>query len=145
LKFCHRAGYLPELARVCLDYAEFLIDTVGLQSSGNSNHEKARMLLDDNRGISSDLGMPFLLERANSVAERLNTTSMPAPANPDGLNTREMEILRLLASGKTNREIAESLFISLKTVANHVTNIFNKTNCANRVEASNYAHRTGIV
>ena len=54
-------------------------------------------------------------------------------------------MLRLLAEGKGNREVAEVLFISVNTVARHVANIFNKTGAANRTEAAAYAIRHGIV
>ncbi len=66
-------------------------------------------------------------------------------ANPDRLSERELEVLRLLAEGKTNQEIADALVISFNTVAHHVTNILNKAALSNRTEAAGYAHRTGIV
>jgi DNA-binding NarL/FixJ family response regulator len=55
-----------------------------------------------------------------------------------------VEVLRSLASGKSNLEIAEELFISLNTVARHLTNIFGKIGATNRVEAANYASRHGL-
>jgi DNA-binding NarL/FixJ family response regulator len=66
------------------------------------------------------------------------------PATPGGLSPREIEVLRLLAGGKSNREIAAALVISLNTVARHVSNIFDKVGAANRTEAAAYAHRHGI-
>jgi len=63
---------------------------------------------------------------------------------PDGLTQREVEVLRLASLGKTNQEIAEDLFISLRTVANHVTSILNKTGAANRTEAAVYTTRHGL-
>jgi DNA-binding NarL/FixJ family response regulator len=53
-------------------------------------------------------------------------------------------VLRLIASGKTNREIAAALAISLNTVARHISNIFGKVGAANRTEAAAYAHRHGL-
>jgi LuxR family maltose regulon positive regulatory protein len=53
--------------------------------------------------------------------------------------------LRLLAVGRSNRQIAEELVISLNTVASHVSHVFGKIGAANRAEASSYAHRQGIV
>ena len=50
----------------------------------------------------------------------------------------------MVASGKTDREIAEKLIISVNTVGNHVRSILNKTNCANRAEATSYATRRGL-
>ena len=58
---------------------------------------------------------------------------------PDGLSEREMEVLRLLAEGLSNKEIAESLFISANTAANHVRSILMKTGSANRTQAAIYA------
>jgi DNA-binding CsgD family transcriptional regulator/tetratricopeptide (TPR) repeat protein len=66
------------------------------------------------------------------------------PAAPGGLSPREIEVLRLLAGGKSNREIAAALVISLNTVARHVSNIFDKVDAANRTEAAAYALRHGI-
>ena len=57
------------------------------------------------------------------------------------LSAREVEVLRLIAAGKTNQEIADALFISLSTVATHVRNIFDKANVANRAEATSFAYR----
>ena len=65
-------------------------------------------------------------------------------ASPDGLSQREVEVLRLVAAGKSNREIADALCISLNTVATHVRNILTKTGTANRTEAAAYALRHGL-
>jgi DNA-binding NarL/FixJ family response regulator len=62
----------------------------------------------------------------------------------DTLSPREVEVLRLIAAGKSNRDIADALFISLNTVATHVRNILTKTGCANRTEAAAYALRHGL-
>jgi DNA-binding NarL/FixJ family response regulator len=63
---------------------------------------------------------------------------------PDGLTSREVEILRLLAVGRTNKDVSLVLAISLNTVATHVRNILSKTQCANRTEAAAYAIRHGL-
>jgi DNA-binding NarL/FixJ family response regulator len=68
----------------------------------------------------------------------------PAPY-PDGLSEREVAVLRLVAAGRTNQQIADALVISLNTVARHVSNIFGKTRVANRAEAASYAHRRGLI
>jgi class 3 adenylate cyclase/DNA-binding CsgD family transcriptional regulator len=64
---------------------------------------------------------------------------------PDGLTKREVEVLRLIAGGRSNREIADELVISHNTVIRHVSNIFAKTGVANRAEAAAYASRHGLV
>ena len=51
----------------------------------------------------------------------------------------------MVAAGKTDREIGEELFISVKTVGNHVSNVLNKTGSANRTEAASYANQNGLV
>ena len=61
------------------------------------------------------------------------------------LSTRELEVLRLLAVGKSNAQIADALVISVNTVNRHVSNIYTKTGAANRAEAVGYAHRQGLV
>ena len=67
-----------------------------------------------------------------------------ARTEPDLLTAREIEVLRLIAEGKSNREIADALVISINTVTNHVKSILSKTGTTNRTEASAYAHRHGI-
>ena len=69
----------------------------------------------------------------------------PAPALPSGLTTREVEVLRLVGRGRSNRAIADELFISEHTAANHVRSILMKTQCANRTEAAHYAMRHGLL
>jgi DNA-binding NarL/FixJ family response regulator len=59
---------------------------------------------------------------------------------PDGLTDREGEVLRLIASGKTNREIAALLFVSEATIKTHVNHIFAKTGSHHRTHAVSYAH-----
>lgn len=66
-------------------------------------------------------------------------------AFPHQLTQREREVLRLVALGKNNPEIAGELFISINTVTRHITNIFAKTSTRNRVEAAVYAARRHLV
>ena len=69
---------------------------------------------------------------------------MPRRTRVDGLTAREVEILRLVAAGRTNREIAATLFVSLGTVNNHLVHILTKTDSANRAEATAFAFRHGL-
>ncbi|HEX4161775.1 MAG TPA: response regulator transcription factor [Acidimicrobiales bacterium] len=67
----------------------------------------------------------------------------PAAA-PDGLTEREVEVLALIASGLSNHEIAERLFVAETTVKTHVNRIFAKTGSRDRAQAAVYAHRHGL-
>jgi DNA-binding CsgD family transcriptional regulator/pimeloyl-ACP methyl ester carboxylesterase len=98
---------------------------------------------------SSALGDPEQSLRAieeflDSLPAGPKDRNEPAP-QPAGLSAREVEVLRLVAAGKSNQQIADELVISLFTVNRHVSNIFGKTGAANRAEAASYAHRYGIV
>ena len=64
----------------------------------------------------------------------------PLPAESSLLSARELEVLKLLASGSTNNEIARTLWVTEQTVKFHVSNIYRKLGVANRTEASRYAH-----
>jgi DNA-binding NarL/FixJ family response regulator len=79
------------------------------------------------------------LARTQALAKR------GAPEAVGGLSAREVEVLRLLATGKTNRAIADALFISEKTVARHVSNIFTKLSLSSRAAATAYAYQHHLV
>ncbi|MBQ3784570.1 MAG: response regulator transcription factor [Lachnospiraceae bacterium] len=69
----------------------------------------------------------------------------PADLNDDGLTKREIEVLKLIAQGLYNKEIADTLSISEKTVKNHVSNIFRKINVSDRTQAAVFAIKNGYV
>jgi DNA-binding NarL/FixJ family response regulator len=64
---------------------------------------------------------------------------------PHALTDREVEVLGLVATGRTNRSVAGALGISEKTVARHVANIFGKLGVSTRAAATAYAHRKGLM
>jgi DNA-binding CsgD family transcriptional regulator/predicted ATPase len=64
---------------------------------------------------------------------------------PDGLTSREAEVLRLIASGATSRAIATELFISVETVGRHISNLYRKIGVSGRAEATVYAMRSGLL
>jgi DNA-binding CsgD family transcriptional regulator len=85
-----------------------------------------------------------------ALAVRLDTAEKAKPAtahrgSSHGLSEREVEVLRLLATGHSNREIGEALFISPATAARHVANIYTKLDVDSRAEATSFAHREGLV
>ncbi len=116
----------------------------------HTTYEYGRMLLahgDSDRGqqqlaeaalLAEAVGMPTLLARVRTLAP---VSSLPLP---DGLSIRELDVLRLMARGLSNREIGATLFISEHTAANHVRGILRKTSCANRTQATAYAFRRGL-
>jgi DNA-binding NarL/FixJ family response regulator len=63
---------------------------------------------------------------------------------PDRLTRREVEVLRLIAAGRSNKEIASELYLSEATVKTHVNRIFAKTRSRDRAQAVAYAHRNGL-
>ena len=77
---------------------------------------------------------------------RAQSTSEDAAAMIQAeLSDREIEVLKLIANGKDNAQIASELFISPKTVKNHISNILMKLQIDNRIQAAVYAVRSGIV
>jgi DNA-binding NarL/FixJ family response regulator len=98
----------------------------------------ADQLLTEAIRLADAVGMPTLLARVRALAPP------SSPPLPDGLSIRELDVLRLVARGLSNREIGATLFISEHTVANHVRGILRKTACANRTEATAYAYRRGL-
>ena len=84
-----------------------------------------------------------------AVQQRLLSAAVRAPAtqpdhDPDELTPRESDVLRLIAQGKSNREIARALYVSEATVKTHVNRIFAKTGSRDRAAAIGYAHRHNI-
>jgi DNA-binding NarL/FixJ family response regulator len=79
-----------------------------------------------------------------SVAERLGRRA-EADADGAGLSRRELEVVRMLSVGRTNREIAGDLFLSQRTVDMHVRNILRKLDCRSRVEAAHRAGELGLL
>jgi DNA-binding CsgD family transcriptional regulator len=108
---------------------------------GSDDAVRASPLLWEAATLAQRIGMPTLLARARALGARLERTQMP----PDDLSWREVDVLRLVAVGRSNREIGEELYISGHTVANHVRSILRKTGAANRTEAAGYAYRNALV
>lgn len=103
------------------------------------DHDTSAMELDAARRIFEQLGaVPALTE-----AQRLATTEQP-PAT-GALTAREVEVLRLVATGASNREVADTLVISGRTVARHLSNMFTKLGISSRSAATAYAYEHGLV
>ena len=98
--------------------------------------EESRALLEEVRDICGSLGATPTLTRAS----RLESSLAPS-VNPKGLTVREAEILRLIATGRSDQQIADALFLSPRTVERHIANIYLKIHAHSRAEASAYAHK----
>jgi DNA-binding NarL/FixJ family response regulator len=85
--------------------------------------------------LATELGMTRWAERAAVLLAQAERTL------PAGLTGREAEILRLLAAGRTNREIAETLVLSVHTIERHLANSYRKIGARNRAEATAFALR----
>ena len=95
--------------------------------------------------LGVELGMVPLVDRVAALQKQAAAQPSKDSPYPSGLTKREVEVLLLVAAGRTDREIADDLIISVRTVNTHVGNILNKTGSANRAEAVNYANQNGLV
>lgn len=117
---------------------EIGVDGYVLKDSDSSVLKKAIFtIVGGDTFIQHDL-RPMLKKRMNDRATSLNTFE-------EKLTKREIEVLKLLAEGLFNKEIAYTLNISEKTVKNHVSNIFKKINVSDRTQAAVYAIKHNIV
>jgi DNA-binding NarL/FixJ family response regulator len=123
---------------------------VALAAAGEREHGLER-LCDAYRTARKLGARPLATEVAREVAalgesvvERLGARAAAA-ADGGGLSRREREVVRLLAVGLTNREIAQELFLSPRTVDMHVRNILRKLDCRSRVEAAGRARELGLI
>jgi DNA-binding CsgD family transcriptional regulator/tetratricopeptide (TPR) repeat protein len=102
-----------------------------------------------------EMGAPLFRERVERLAERARITLAPAEpvdisttrsvAEDLGLTPREVEVLAQLAKGRTDRQIAEELFISKKTASVHVSNLLRKLDASSRIEAAEIGQRAALV
>lgn len=110
---------------------------VGLALRALGDRDSAGLEFDAARQVFRTLG-------AAPDLARLDDITVDAATRPDGLSAREIEVLRLLAAGKTNRVIAADLGISERTVDRHVSNMFSKLDVASRAAATAYAYQHGL-
>ncbi|RSS86980.1 helix-turn-helix transcriptional regulator [Streptomyces sp. WAC02707] len=137
-----------ELARVRHRLAAALLDT-----GGEDERARATELLRLAGTVARHLGARPLADAVDLLGRRARLTlgraagSERAPADPAealGLTSRERDVLRLVSDGRTNRQIAEELFISPKTASVHVSNILAKLGVSGRGEAAAVAHRMAL-
>ena len=134
-------GYLYEEARCRWRLAEALL--------GDGRRQEAAEAARPAHEIAERLGAGPLLAELEALGRRgrldlgVEPPGQPGAAAP-GLTPRELEVLRLVAAGRSNGQIAEALFISRKTASVHVSNILAKLGVHTRTEAAAAAHRLGL-
>ncbi|MGI8971018.1 MAG: LuxR C-terminal-related transcriptional regulator [Dehalococcoidia bacterium] len=145
-----------DLARTLADPALFLrpaaalLERAGdptlLAEATQTAHRLADALPDQARLLRFQAAAPvhrfFAGARSPSPADQ--RARRAAPGYPDHLSEREVEVLCLVAAGKSNLQIAQALVLSINTVERHLTHILQKTGAANRTEAAAYAPRHGL-
>lgn len=120
-------GRRPDVALIHLERARLLTRLDARPAAAKARDELAEL------GMLADV----------ALADDL-ITSLSSSGGPGGLSPREVEVLRLVARGRTNREIAAELVISERTAVNHVSHIFDKLGVGHRAEAAAWAIREGL-
>jgi DNA-binding CsgD family transcriptional regulator len=144
-----RLGQPYRVAYACYRQAEAML-------AGAGGRDTAAAVLGHAADLTGRLGARPLDAEVRALARRARLALVPSasgaapaadaptPAEQLGLTQREAEVLALLAAGRSNRQIAQELFISPKTAGVHVSNILAKLGVAGRVEAAAIAHRLGL-
>jgi DNA-binding NarL/FixJ family response regulator len=116
---------------------------LGAQVSRDLGPKRAEQLTAT--GAALDLGDAAIYARRQLDAARRDPVPSPRQERPGGLSRREVEVLRLVADGKTAAEIATELFISKRTAEHHVAHIYTKIGVANRAAATRWAVQHRVV
>jgi len=167
----HRAGNVPQLIITLasvpalferLDRLEPAATLLGAMAAQPSSFHHVPELADLEARLTSKLGGPRTAEliavgsafdlneasvytRQQIELARRDPSARVRQARPAGLSRRELEVLRLVAGGRTSAEIATELFISTRTAEHHISNIYTKIGVANRAGATRWAVLNGVV
>jgi DNA-binding CsgD family transcriptional regulator len=139
IEFCSRVGHRPELALTRLDLAELLL------AHYPDDHSQAVEHLDSAIAELKTMGMAPALQKALALHESARAATGRSASYPDGLSAREVEVLRLITLGRSNREIAEELTLSVRTIERHIANLYAKAGLRTKAQAATYAHRKNLV
>ncbi len=117
-----------------------------LAEGGRGSAARARELFGQALDLFQPLGMAGEARRVQELHHRLprQPGGRSQPQLPGGLTEREAAVLRLIAAGKSNREIADGLYQSVRTVERHITNIYAKIGGRGKADATAYALRHGL-
>ena len=137
-----RIGAAPSVAHSQFAYASML-----WRRGRGEDVPTARALVEEARTSYAGLDMRYDLAQADALLTRLTSSPAPdqPPVFPDGLTAREVEVLRLIAAGRSNREIADGLVLSVRTVERHITNLYRKIDARGKADATAYALARGLV
>ena len=111
----------------------------------SGSQEEARAVLEEAREVCVRLDARPALQRVAELGKRIEESRNRAPSSPAGLSRRELEVLRLLARGMSNQQIAESLVLSEHTVHRHVANVMRKLGVSSRAAAVAEAARLDLI
>jgi DNA-binding CsgD family transcriptional regulator len=154
-------GARPCAARTAVAYAAMLVartaaEGTSRRGAAEANLEQAGDLLAEARAIADELGMAGVLQECDRLQSVIDASAPGAAAMSgaltvpprrefaDGLTQREAEVLRLLATGASNREIADTLVVSVRTVERHLLHVYDKIGARRRGDAVAYALRQGL-
>jgi DNA-binding CsgD family transcriptional regulator len=141
ISFAAENGARVEIGRACFDYARML------SKRGAAADSDARTdLLRRAKRIFAEVGARALEARVDEMARPVRPAVLAEPSGryPDRLTEREVQVLLLVSRGHTNQSIADTLVLSPKTVARHLSNIFDKIGVDNRAAATAYAFEKGL-
>jgi DNA-binding CsgD family transcriptional regulator len=137
-----RQNAQTELAHTLIAQADLELARRKRREAGREGAGRARDLLAEAAKLFQSVGNA---PEERRTVERLRQLSAgQTQAYPAGLSQREAEVLRLVAQGQSNKQIAKELSLSEKTIGNHLTNIFNKLGVDNRAAATAFAIRNGL-
>ncbi|HLZ69973.1 MAG TPA: AAA family ATPase [Dehalococcoidia bacterium] len=132
-------GARVQLAHSLREYAVLLRAAGGEDASSG-----ARAELEEALALYEALGLARAATATRALLAAEPGAARGRAAYPGGLSAREVEVLRLIASGSTNREIVGALTIAEGTVERHISNLYAKIGARNRAEATSYAHAHGL-
>jgi DNA-binding CsgD family transcriptional regulator len=128
--------------RLPMEIGRILELRADLALAGGATAEAAGALLAD---AAAQFDLLDNVTEADRLRGRLRALTVPAQApRPAGLTARELEVLRLVAAGASNRAIADALYLSEKTVERHLSSVYAKTGAENRAAATAFALRQGL-
>ena len=134
---------LAEACAAPFERALTLLAVAELRAESGKTAEAARLLAEV-RAVAADLGAAPTLARVDALAFRLAAQPVPPPHGPR-LSARELEVLGLVAAGRSNSEIAAALYLSPRTVTTHLTHVFAKIGAQGRADAVAWALRQGLL